>query len=81
KIAALATLIGTVLFGIEIIRTSIYPSWTGVLLILCPVVFAVAMSRGLSPLLVIAVNLLQSLAWLTLGVLALRGADRYSAID
>jgi len=46
KIPGMINVIGLVVFGIAVIRTKFFPVWTGAIIILGGIIFAVAMTQG-----------------------------------
>ena len=72
KLAGLLAVLGTILFGVSILRQKSYVAWTGVALVLCPVIFsAIMMSEG-PELVAIVANLVESVALIVISVQALR---------
>lgn len=47
KIPGMINVFGLIVFGIAVIRTKFFPAWTGVIIILGSITFAVAMTQGL----------------------------------
>jgi hypothetical protein len=70
SLAALLAVLGTVAFGVAILRGRSYPGWIGALLVACPLALAIGMAAGAPDLVVIAANAVQSVALIQLGRLA-----------
>jgi hypothetical protein len=76
KIAGLAAVFGTVLFGASILRIRRDPAWTGWVLVVGPLVFAGVMLDDGPDRIAIAANLAVSAAWFAIGLRALRRMGR-----
>lgn len=72
KAFGLAAVLGKVLFGISILRTRIDPAWTGLALLLGPLLFAGVMLASGPVAVAISANLLTAGALLVIGLRALR---------
>jgi len=71
-IAGVLATLGIILFGISVLRYKSYPLWTGVVLIISPVIFAaIMMSEGPEPI-GIAANVVEGIALIAMGKYALR---------
>ena len=46
KFAALLAVLGTILFGVSILRHKSYAAWIGIALVVCPVIFSAVMILG-----------------------------------
>ena len=74
RIAGMLAVLGTMLLGGSIVRYRTYAAWTGVALIVCPVLFTVTLTQGLSGVIANVVNVIEAVALITIGMRALRPA-------
>ncbi|MCB0555834.1 MAG: hypothetical protein KDD02_19965 [Phaeodactylibacter sp.] len=70
KIPGLISLAGFVLFGLAIIKTRYFPAWTGVAIILCTIIYGIAMAKQLQ-LVVNINNIILSIVIIYIGVLGI----------
>lgn len=74
KIPGLISLVGFILFGMSIIRTKYYPTWTGLIIIAGTIVYAVAIAMKLQ-LMVNINNIILSIAIIYMGIFGLGSSE------
>ena len=72
KIAGMAAVLGTMLFGISVLRLKYYPTWTGIALIVCPPIMAAVLLRQGPMIVANVVIVVQSVAWVLMSRRAIR---------
>ncbi len=69
-LAGMLAVLGTVAFGIAVLRGRTFPAWLGVVLVVCPLVLAIGLASGALDPVVITANVVQSVALIQMGRLA-----------
>ena len=72
RVAGALAVLGTMLFGIAILRARSCPAWVGIALVVCPAIFSAVMGSGGPDVVAVVANLVQAGAWMTIASRGLR---------
>lgn len=71
-LAGFLATVGTMLFGVAVLRNNSYDPWIGIVLTVAPLIFAAMMLAGGPSSIAVTANIIESIALMALGVSALR---------